>query len=457
MEKRILLFAIFILAYSGIPAQKPIDTSWFQDAKLGLFIHWGLYSQTAGQWNGIPSRGGEHFMLYERISLKDYARIADDFNPVSFNAEKWVKTAKHAGMKYIVYTSKHHDGFAMYDSQCSDYNIVKKTPYRRDPLKELAEACKKEGIKLGIYYSLGRDWEDPDVPTWNAHRSNIWDYPNERGKVLQKYLDRKVYPQLRELLTNYGEIALIWFDTPEATNKKQSQEILDFIHSLQPNCLVNSRVGNQLGDFDTSNEQRLATDINQKPWETCMTMGRNWGYNRYDVDYKSPSTLICHLVDIVSKGGNFLLNVSPKGNGQFPELSFPVFNTFHNWLGENGEAIYGVKPWKTFGENYDSTQLADTSEKVFHDAEYDGTPKENIPDFRFTAKDNNIYIFARNIEVGRFTLKSFSESDKIKSIRLLENGQKINWKITKNGLEVKIPYISPAKIPVYVLKVETTN
>lgn len=204
------------------------DMKWFTDAKFGMFIHWGLYSQTAGDWKGHPTKGGEHFMLYERIPVKEYALIANDFNPTEFNARKWVKTAKEAGMKYIVITSKHHDGFAMYHSACSDYNIVTRTPFARDPMKELADECRKQGLKFGFYYSLGRDWEDPDVPTnWptKAGRSNTWDFPDEDNKNLQAYIDRKVLPQLTELLTNYGEIAMMWFDTPEMVTKEQSRSI----------------------------------------------------------------------------------------------------------------------------------------------------------------------------------------------------------------------------------------
>lgn len=184
--KRIFIVIVLLTVISNYSMATTEDNlHWFKDAKFGLFIHWGLYSQTAGEWKGHPTEGGEHFMLYERIPLKEYATIAKDFNPVKFDAKKWVRAAKHAGMKYLVYTTKHHDGFAMYNSACSDYNIVKCTPFAKDPLKELAEACKKEGIKLGLYYSLGRDWEDPDVPTnWpvKAGRSNTWDYPDEDSK-----------------------------------------------------------------------------------------------------------------------------------------------------------------------------------------------------------------------------------------------------------------------------------
>ena len=297
------------------------DMKWFTDAKFGMFIHWGLYSQTAGDWKGHPTKGGEHFMLYERIPVKEYALIANDFNPTEFNARKWVKTAKEAGMKYIVITSKHHDGFAMYHSACSDYNIVTRTPFARDPMKELADECRKQGLKFGFYYSLGRDWEDPDVPTnWptKAGRSNTWDFPDEDNKNLQAYIDRKVLPQLTELLTNYGEIAMMWFDTPEMVTKEQSRSIRRLIERLQPHCLINSRIGNGLGDYRII-EQKLMNEIDPKPWEACLTMGANWGYNKYDTVYKKPDMMIRNLTDVVSKGGNLLLNIGPNPQGSFPQ------------------------------------------------------------------------------------------------------------------------------------------
>jgi alpha-L-fucosidase len=424
---------------------------WFTDAKFGLFIHWGLYSQTAGFWKGIPARAEAHFMLYERIPLKEYAKIADNFNPVNYDAEQWVKMAKYAGMKYLVYTAKHHEGFAMYDSQCSDYNIVHRTPFKRDPLKELADACKKEGLKLGVYYSLGRDWEDPDVPTKNAWRSNIWDFPQEDRKNLQAYMERKVYPQLRELLTNYGEIAILWFDTQELTTKEQSETIKKLIHDLQPNCIINDRIGNDLGDFSTK-ERQLADDINAQPWELCHTMGNTWGYTVQDVNYKKPETLIRHIADAASKGGNFLLNVGPTGKGDFPIFTFPIIESFHVWMAENGEAIYGARPWRIFGEDYANIASTEKIDTEFQDIDYEGTPKESMPDFRFTAKGNNLYIIARGVKNRKYLVASVKPTDKIQQISLLGNSQKVEWKQTAQGLEITVPKLSPDRIPVYVLK-----
>lgn len=315
----------FVLVMGNAQSVDTASLAWFKDAKFGLFLHWGLYSQTAGDWKGHPAKGGEHFMLYERIPLKEYALIANDFNPTGFNARQWAKDARRAGMRYVIITSKHHDGFAMYDSKCSDYNIVKCTPWGKDPMKELAEACREEGLKFGFYYSLGRDWEDPDVPTnWpvKAGRSNTWDYPDEDAKQLPRYMERKVKPQLRELLTQYGRIDFLWFDTPELVTKDMSREIRELIHSLQPQCLINSRIGNGMGDYSIV-EQKLTGGIDNRPWEACLTMGKNWCYNRHDTVYKKPDVMIRHLADIVSKGGNLLLNIGPDGKGCFPALARP--------------------------------------------------------------------------------------------------------------------------------------
>ncbi|RYG06991.1 MAG: hypothetical protein EOO07_28235, partial [Chitinophagaceae bacterium] len=322
-------------------AQQP-DMKWWNDGKFGLFLHWGLYSVAAGDWNGHKSKGNEHFMLYEKVPFKTYGEIGKQFNPTKYDPNEWVRLAKNAGMKYIVITTKHHDGFAMYNSAASDYNVVKMTPYAKDPIKLLAEACKKQGIKLCFYYSLGRDWQDPDVPTnWpkKGGHSNLWDFPNEDGKDIQKYFDRKVIPQVKELLTQYGPIGALWFDTPELITAKQSATLLKMIREIQPNCIVNNRVGNNLGDYKVS-EQKIGEKIENKPWEACVTMSQGWGYNKYDTAWKKPELLVRQLVDIVSKGGNFLLNIGPKGDGELPAQSIARLKSIGTWMKVNNDAIY---------------------------------------------------------------------------------------------------------------------
>jgi alpha-L-fucosidase len=314
--------------------------AWWRDARFGMFIHWGLYAQDGCFWKGQDGKT-EHMMRHLRIPLAEYAKIATEFNPVKFSADEWVRIAKNAGMKYMVITTKHHDGFAMWGSKSSDYNIVARTPFKRDPIKELAEATRKQGLKFGVYYSLGRDWQDPDVPTKDGYRSNTWDYPDEKKKDFSKYFERKVKPQVRELLTSYGPIGIMWFDTPEGITRAQSEELVRLIHSLQPSTIVNARVGNRLGDYAVQ-EQKVPTSGDAQPWETCMTLNGHWGYKKNDDNWKPTETLVQHLVDITSKGGNFLLNVGPTGEGVIPAPSQERLAEVGRWMKVNGEAIYGT-------------------------------------------------------------------------------------------------------------------
>jgi alpha-L-fucosidase len=314
--------------------------AWWSDARFGMFMHWGLYSQDGCFWHG-KSGGSEHMMQRLKIPLAEYAKIADVFNPTQFNADDIVTMAKNAGMKYIVFTAKHHDGFAMYDSKSSDYNIVARTPWKQDPVKELADACRKQGLRFGVYYSLGRDWQDPDVPTKNGYRSNTWDYPDEGKKVFARYFERKVKPQITELLSNYGPIDVVWFDTPEEISKPESQELVELIHKLQPNCIINSRVGNGLGDYLVS-EQAIPKTGGDKPWETCMTLNKHWAYFKGDEAWKPASVVVRNLIDIVSKGGNYLLNVGPTGTGVIPRGAIADLEQVGQWMKVNGDAIYGT-------------------------------------------------------------------------------------------------------------------
>jgi alpha-L-fucosidase len=319
--------------------------AWWSDARFGMFIHWGLYSQWGCHYPGtngeMISGGSEHMMQHLKMPLAQYAKIADVFNPTNFNADEWVAIAKNAGMKYIVITAKHHDGFAMFNSPSSDYNIVKRTPWGRDPIKELAEACRKAGLKFCVYYSLGRDWQDPDVPTRDGYRSNTWDYPDENKKDFSKYFERKVKPQVRELLTQYGPIGILWFDTPEKISRAQSEELVRLIHSLQPNCIVNARVGGRLGDYAVQ-EQKIPAGGDVQPWETCMTLNGHWGYFLGDEKWKPAKTVIQNLVDIVSKGGNYLLNVGPTGQGVIPAGAVNDLEQVGAWMKVNGDSIYGT-------------------------------------------------------------------------------------------------------------------
>ncbi len=462
MKKKYLFTLFTIGLVANLFAQTgPIDQ--FKADKFGLFLHWGLYAQTAGDWKGHRVKGGEHFMLYERIPVQEYGTIANQFNPIKFDADAWVKQAKETGMKYIVFTAKHHDGFAMYNSASSDYNIVKRSPFKRDPVAALAKACKKYNITLCLYYSLGRDWQDPDVPTnWpvKAGRSNTWDYPNEDAKVFNRYFERKVKPQITELLSNYGPIGAIWFDTPELISKKESAELKALVEKIQPNCLVNNRIGNGYGDFSIS-EQSLSPS-SKKAWESCLTIGQNWGYNKHDSVWKSPEMLVRHLVEVVANGGNLLLNVGPKGDGTFPDWATERLKAVGKWMDINHEAIYASHPWLAVKEN--SNEKSDNSsieesKNATKDAVFDGTPKSVSPDVYYTAKDRNVYVFLRSWQKPAVQLKQINKSLlSVKSIELLGNNKKIEWTINNEGLNLNLPndYKKGNQIPVYVLKI-TTN
>jgi alpha-L-fucosidase len=439
---------------------------WWKNAKFGLFLHWGLYSKTAGYWKGVKAKGAEHFMLYERIPLKEYAKIADDFNPVKYYAADWVLAAKQAGMKYIVITTKHHDGFAMFNSPSNDYNIQKRTPFGKDPMKELANACHKHGMKLGFYYSLGRDWQDPDVPTnWptKGGRSNTWDYPDEDAKVFSKYFDRKVKPQIRELLTQYGQVDLLWFDTPELISQAESEELRSLVLSLQPNCIINSRIGHNQGDYSVS-EQEITKEINPNPWESCITMSRHWGYISYDSLYKSPELMVRQLLEIVSKGGNLLLDTGPTSQGELTKEAIIRMKAIGEWMKFNSEGIYGSKPWKIAvetGEEKPKKQNDTVTETAgnMKDAVNDATSKLIFPEIRFTSKGDDLYAYVCNWKDTHLVIKFLSSGNvgAIQKVTMLGSSRKIQWVQTKEGLNIEMPDYFVKEIAVTGFKIRFTK
>lgn len=312
---------------------------WFREARFGMFIHWGLYAVPAGEWKGAQIPGiGEWIMNRAKIPVVEYEQLAEHFNPVKFDAGEIVRIAENAGMKYIVITSKHHDGFAMYHSKVSKYNIYDATPFKRDPLKELAAAAQKAGIRLCFYYSQTQDWHEPDAV------GNYWDFKDESKKNFAKYLEEKVKPQVTELLTNYGPIGLIWFDTPRNMTKEQSQELADLVHKLQPDCLVSGRIGNGVGDYDSAGDNQISVGRVRRDWETPVTMNDTWGFKKDDTNWKPTSILIQQMVQVSSRGGNYLLNIGPRADGSVPEPSVERLTQVGDWLKVNKDAVYGTGP-----------------------------------------------------------------------------------------------------------------
>jgi alpha-L-fucosidase len=322
-------------------------TEWFRDAKFGCFVHWGIYSVPAGEWKNGKDHA-EWIMLTGDIKSPEYEKFATGFNPVKFNAQEWVQLAQDAGMKYLVITSKHHDGFSMYDSKLTDYDILQRTPFGRDPMKELSAACQQAGLKFCFYYSVA-DWHYPDFPAKYSQRArNSQDgfhgNPNPNAD-LNKYVEY-MKGQVTELLSNYGPIGIMWFDGGGSFNKQpmaeliHAQEIIDLIHKLQPMCLVNNRLGLP-ADYGTP-EQRIPGQAQKNLFEVCMTLNRHWGYNKYDQDWKSPETIVRNLADIAGKGGNYLLNVGPTSEGTIPEGSVRTLREVGKWMKVNGDSIYGT-------------------------------------------------------------------------------------------------------------------
>jgi alpha-L-fucosidase len=311
---------------------------WLKNSRFAMFIHWGLYSQLGGKWNGQTYYGiSEWLMNRAKIPVSEYEQTAAQFNPTNFNAREWVQLAKDAGMTHIMITAKHHEGFAMFKSASSSYNIVDATPFKRDPLKELSEACRAEGMPLGFYYSQTIDWHERDAV------GNTWDWP-AGGRDFERYLNTKAIPQIKELLQNYGPVAGIWFDTPGPITPDESKMLVDLVHKLQPQCLVNSRIGNGLGDYDTLGDQEIPPLPQPGLWETPDTLNDTWGYAWYDHDWKSPQEIAERLVSVVSRGGTYMLNVGPDGTGRIPEQSARILRAVGRWVHAHEDAIDGTNP-----------------------------------------------------------------------------------------------------------------
>lgn len=320
--------------------QRDARMEWWREARFGLFIHWGVYSVPAGTYKGERIDGiGEWILLRGKIPLAEYKTFARDFNPVKYDPEAWVKMAKDAGMKYIVITSKHHDGFALFDSKVTDWDIVDASPYGKDLLKPLVKAAKKEGIKIGFYYSQAQDWTHPGGAKSGYKEGEFWD--EAQAGSFDEYLKEIAYPQVKEILTKY-DIDILWWDTPYWMNKERA-ELLRPLISLRPGLITNNRLGGGYkGDSDTPEQHVPATGIEGRDWEVCMTMNHTWGYKSYDDDWKSTEDLLYKLIDIASKGGNFLLNVGPKPDGTIPQASVDRLAEIGNWMKINGESIYGT-------------------------------------------------------------------------------------------------------------------
>lgn len=308
----------------------------FNGDRYAMFIHWGIYAQAGGVIRGKRFYGASEWLMHNsKTPSAEYLALAQDFNPVDFDARTWIRTIKAAGFRYVVITAKHHDGFAMFKSAASKHNIVDGTRFGRDPLKELADAAKAEGVGLGFYYSQYQDWTEPNGG------GNDWEFDPKKTDF-DSYFNTKVIPQVTELLTNYGPLREIWFDTPGPLAPEYSQRLRDLVKKLQPGCLLNSRIGNGLGDYTSPSDSEVppASLVRGGDWEAVFTHNRSWGYSAFDNDFKSTKTLIQLLATSASRGGNLMLNMGPDGRGRFPEGAQTRLLKVGDWLKANGESIY---------------------------------------------------------------------------------------------------------------------
>ncbi|MBO9707394.1 MAG: alpha-L-fucosidase [Caulobacter sp.] len=333
--------------------------AWFRQARFGVFVHWGPYSVLGGQWRGQPNPGySEHIMRVARIPRQTYRdEVAAKFHPDAYDARTWVKAMKAAGAGYVILTAKHHDGFALWPSKASDYNIAQVSGFKRDPLAELVAAARAEGLKVGFYYSHAFDWEDPDAP------GNDWDYDNPGGDRklhggidwwnaypqfltnTDRYIDRKVIPQLNELITHYHP-DILWFDTPGKLPFFQQARIVEAVRKADPNVVINGRAARSadlnLGDYLDTADRPAELRPTAGDWEAIPTTNESYGFNALDHSHKSVAHFVQLIAKATAKGGNILLNVGPRGDGTLDAPDAAILAGVGQWMGVNGESIKGA-------------------------------------------------------------------------------------------------------------------
>ncbi|MEL7587986.1 MAG: alpha-L-fucosidase [Prolixibacteraceae bacterium] len=366
--RKLSFLIIVLMLTSGFTGAQKADAGrldWWHEAKFGMFIHWGVYSLYGGVYQGHRQARGDAAWILNRckIPVAEYREKGKEFNPQAYDPDAWAKMAHDAGMKYLIVGAKHHDGFALFDSKATDWDVVDATPYGKDLLKPLADACKKYGIRLGFYYSQAVDWTHPGgsaarrlmregwpnpdstrIDQYTKEHDGHWD-PIQLTATFDEYVDRIAVPQIRELLTNYGEVSVLWWDYATQMKSAEGAAKLEKLLMLQPGIITNDRLH---PDFpgDTKTPEQAIPDrktVNGQNWETCMTMNGSWGYKEFDHGWKSSEMLIRNLVRIASRGGNYLLNIGPRPDGTFPEESVKRLEEIGKWMKLNGEAIYGTE------------------------------------------------------------------------------------------------------------------
>jgi alpha-L-fucosidase len=442
---------------------------WWREARFGMFITWGLYAIPAGVWNGRshPDDYAEWIMFDEKIPVREYSRLAAEFNPVKFDASAWVAVAKKAGMKYIIPMAKHHDGFSMFDSALTDFDVVDATPFKRDIVGELARASRAAGLKFGCYYSVDRDWHRPTGQGNEYKQTNTWDFPSSTREDFDAYFREFAKPQVEELLVRYRPDVL-WFDGIGFKSDSQLDDLVRTIRTHAPACLINSRVKTfrfpfpdpyRYCDYISLGDNEIADKAPGFDWENPGTLNSTYGYSRNDDNWIDASEIVFRLVDIVSKGGNYLLNVGPTAEGVIPQPSVDRLMEVGSWLETNGEAIYATAPWKTYGEgpvfDFEVAGVKSRGEKPAG-----GTPRarpeRTTRDIRFTAKGNTVYAICLVWPGPAVLLRALglrAGDERVAAVSMLGSRDTIEWRQTDEGLSLSVPKTPPGRYA-FVYKVD---
>ena len=411
-----------------------------------MFIHWGLYAIPAGVWKDKVHATGysEWIMFEEKIPVKEYAQLAGKFNPVQFDAAAWAALASKAGMKYLVLTTKHHDGFSMFESALTPYDVVDATPFKRDVTRELAEACHASGMRFGCYYSIDRDWYRPQGPGNRYKQSNVWDFPDSKREDFDRYVATFAKPQVEELLTNYRP-DLLWFDEIDMKSAAQVEDLYQSIRKLRPEVVINSRIqGCRFPDkippphcdYISTGDNEIAEKELGFEWENPGSMNTSYGYNQNDHNWVSAKDIVFRLVDIVSKGGNYLLNVGPTAEGLIPQPCIERLTEVGAWMQINGEAIYGTSPWRVFHEGAPEGPAAAAG----------GAAPVSI---RFTAKGNSLYAVCLAWPDQELVVRALGTrgipGKQIAAVRMLGATDEVKWQQTEAGLTLTVPRVQPCR------------
>ena len=446
MKKFFLSCCLLLLGSVSLLAQQTSAShnqkmEWWREARFGMFVHWGPYALWGGEYHGHQQRvgGAEWIMNRCKIPVAEYQEMTRKFNPVDYDPEAWVRLAKETGMKYIVFTTKHHDGFAMFKSNASKYNMVDFTPYGKDVVDALVKACRKYGMKFGFYYSQSQDWNNPGGATHRRPMNQGWPNPDsvaidaytlahngswdsaQQTRTIEQYMDSVAIPQVKELLSRYGDVSVFFWDTPKGITKAYVKKFLDLFKDY-PNIIHNDRMGGGfLGDYKTP-EQMIPTveQLDGTDWETCMTLNNSWGYRRSGNIWKSAEQLVTTLIDIASKGGNLLLNVGPDPLGNIPQENIDRMKVMGEWMKKYSASIYGTERCKV-----DKPVWGYCTQKV---------------------KDGKTLVYLQVIDWPKDGKLLFALKEPASSARLLHNGKKLTFENTEEGVRIAVPTTAPDEI-----------